>query len=680
MRSKQNFQLMNDIAALEKKISLLIRNRITPEEILDAKGALMDTKDEKTVVMSDHSMYEKYGRLLYLLRTQTVYISRLARNARLVEIEPFLQTVMFTLYGNQYEEDEEHLLLTMFKNVLFDDFSQATSSADLLRANTPLTRMLATYTRRGPGQEYLKKTLGPLLREMTADPKLSYDIDPKKIYEAWVNDYEVREGKKWEGEKSPLPEVCAKFDFVRDAIAERVPLISSVVDHMVQVLASSVDEVPYGIRFICRQIKQLVIQRFPDMDREHVCGAIGGFFMLRFVNPAIATPNAHMLIEGKLSPVQRRNMTIIAKILQNLSNNIAFGGVKEAYMACLNPVLEKNGPILNAFLDSLTKVDDLEQRLMSQYVALTKFGDTTITISLNELYFIHELLWNYREKVFAGIADDEVYKILTSFSKVPEQLPRAENANVEIKLVVISSQEDAQPSVVELEQLYGEVKYQVFKILSKLPQKEFNAFVAKQKSINTTNVMDLLQAIKTWASKSRHQSEIENLTSSAIKKIRTLVAHEVLSFADNLGRLRRDIAGDVRHIPSRIRRTEDAIDQLREVMNSLERARADSDAQMQVYAQYLTNVRVTATKSVAKSKPAKKDQKKAPAEAAPKGPFKFSHTQLVKEGLILGCSLPDRMFVLLSHPCLCMNLHVCLLLLIHVLQFKPFDIRVFCRS
>ena len=31
--SKQNYQLTSDIASLEKKISLLIRNRITPEEI-----------------------------------------------------------------------------------------------------------------------------------------------------------------------------------------------------------------------------------------------------------------------------------------------------------------------------------------------------------------------------------------------------------------------------------------------------------------------------------------------------------------------------------------------------------------------------------------------------------------------------------------------------------------------
>lgn len=33
----------------------------------------------------------------------------------MAEIDILLQTVMFTLYGNQYEGREEHLLLTMFQ-------------------------------------------------------------------------------------------------------------------------------------------------------------------------------------------------------------------------------------------------------------------------------------------------------------------------------------------------------------------------------------------------------------------------------------------------------------------------------------------------------------------------------------------------------------------------------------
>jgi Ras GTPase-activating-like protein IQGAP2/3 len=33
----------------------------------------------------------------------------------MTEIDSLLQTVMFTIYGNQYESREEYLLLTMFQ-------------------------------------------------------------------------------------------------------------------------------------------------------------------------------------------------------------------------------------------------------------------------------------------------------------------------------------------------------------------------------------------------------------------------------------------------------------------------------------------------------------------------------------------------------------------------------------
>jgi hypothetical protein len=41
----------------------------------------------------------------------------------MAEIDALLQTVMFTIYGNQYESREEHLLLTMFQ-VGFDSPSE----------------------------------------------------------------------------------------------------------------------------------------------------------------------------------------------------------------------------------------------------------------------------------------------------------------------------------------------------------------------------------------------------------------------------------------------------------------------------------------------------------------------------------------------------------------------------
>jgi Ras GTPase-activating-like protein IQGAP2/3 len=62
--------------------------------------------DEKT---------QKYGNLLFLLQAEPRHIAHLCRLVSMAEIDALLQTVMFTIYGNQYESREEHLLLTMFQ-------------------------------------------------------------------------------------------------------------------------------------------------------------------------------------------------------------------------------------------------------------------------------------------------------------------------------------------------------------------------------------------------------------------------------------------------------------------------------------------------------------------------------------------------------------------------------------
>jgi len=638
---KTNFQLTTDIAALEKKISLLIKNRLTPEEVLEAKGAIMEVRD-KLVMLSDRTLYERYGRLLYLLRTRTVYLSRLARSIKLTEMDNFLQTVMFTLYGNQYEEDEEHLLLTMFKNVLFDDFNNASAMTEILRANTPLTRMLTTYTRRDPGQQYLKQTLSGILTEVCTDKNCNLEIDPKRIFEAWVNDYEVQQGVAYEGERNPDSNVCMSFSFVKLAIDERIPKLVSIIERIVSTLAQSVDMVPYGIRFICRHIKQLIMAKYPDLTLTQVCGFVGGFFMLRFINPAIATPNAHMLVEQKLDAVARRNVTIIAKILQNLSNNVAFGGVKEAYMEPLNPLMYNSWTMLNAFLDNLTKVQDLEQRLaVDQYMTFTKFSEPIVTISVNELYYIHQLLVKYKDNVFAGLEDDEVQAIINSFPTVPQQVPRTENGNVEIRLITVSNRDDQQPSVLELEQLFNELKYQVFRVMRYLP-------AGSETRFTDTNVMGFLTSVQKWASESGN-GEALSLMNDIMSKLKVLLLHEVLRESDNCSRLRHDFASDVLHIEARMRRTQTTITRLKAVMKQLETAHSFAEQQMSMYRDYLACVRVKATAIQSTSKKDKRKSKSVGDNENEQPEVHLTHAQLVKDGVISGCSLPDKLVSHLSY-------------------------------
>lgn len=130
----------------------------------------------------DDRKLQQYSNLFFLLQSEPRHIAALCRLVSLSEIDTLLQTVMFTLYGNQYESREEHLLLTMFQSVLSAQFETATEFGSLLRANTPVSRMMTTYTRRGPGQSYLKSVLAERINSLIEHKDLNLEINPVKVY------------------------------------------------------------------------------------------------------------------------------------------------------------------------------------------------------------------------------------------------------------------------------------------------------------------------------------------------------------------------------------------------------------------------------------------------------------------------------------------------------------------
>jgi Ras GTPase-activating-like protein IQGAP2/3 len=65
--------------------------------------------------LPDDRKRQAYGNLFHLLQSEPKFIAGLARIVTLGQIDTLLQTVMFTLFGNQYDTREEYLLLSMFQ-------------------------------------------------------------------------------------------------------------------------------------------------------------------------------------------------------------------------------------------------------------------------------------------------------------------------------------------------------------------------------------------------------------------------------------------------------------------------------------------------------------------------------------------------------------------------------------
>jgi Ras GTPase-activating-like protein IQGAP2/3 len=145
--------------------------------------------------------------------------------------------------------------------VLEEEFRLAKSASNLLRANSALTRMMTTYTRRGPGQQYLKKTLTAVLTEITSQSDLILEVNPLKVYEAMINQEEARSGQLSTLNRKPTAEEAAANASVQAIIAPRIKQLTEIADRFISAFIDSIDDVPYGIRWICKQIRQLTKSR-----------------------------------------------------------------------------------------------------------------------------------------------------------------------------------------------------------------------------------------------------------------------------------------------------------------------------------------------------------------------------------------------------------------------------------
>ncbi|KAG0749236.1 hypothetical protein G6F62_000130 [Rhizopus arrhizus] len=428
-QSKKNFMRERDVRFLDARIGLLIQNRIALDEQNEVVCRLEEHEEDDNSHYLDEKRMQQYGNLFYLLQSEPRHIATLCRLVSLAEIDTLLQTVMFTLYGNQYESREEHLLLTMFQNVLAAQFETTTEFASLLRANTPVSRMMTTYTRRGPGQSYLKSLLSDKVNRFLEDKDLNLQINPLKVYEELVENR--LEGFTEDLPKSVTAEVASANPIVQSIIEPRIKTLIEIANGFLTTIIDSLDQIPYGIRWICKQIRSLTKRKYPDASDYAISSLIGGFFFLRFVNPAIVTPQAYMLVDRIPGPNSRITLTLLAKMIQNLANKPTHS--KETYMIPTNSFVEANKKRTNKFLNDLCEVGDFYEQLeMDQYMALSK-KDITISITPNEIYNTLALIQQHID-VLAPKETEHLHILLSEIGTVPIQVPRKENKAFELPL------------------------------------------------------------------------------------------------------------------------------------------------------------------------------------------------------------------------------------------------------
>ncbi|KAI9822308.1 MAG: glyceraldehyde-3-phosphate dehydrogenase 1 [Pycnora praestabilis] len=621
-QSKKNFVLEKDVRYLDSRIALLIQNRMALEEQNEVASHLDDAADIQEGFFPNDEKTQKYGNLLFLLQSEPRHIAHLCRLVTMAEIDSLLQTVMFTIYGNQYESREEHLLLTMFQSVLTYQFDNTPEYSSLLRANTPVSRMMTTYTRRGPGQSYLKVVLAERINSLIEVKELDLEINPLKVYERMIAQIEEDTGSLPASlPKGVTAEQAAENAQVQAIIEPRLTMLMEIANLFLTTIIEGLEETPYGIRWICKQIRSLSKRKYPDAQDQIICTLIGGFFFLRFINPAIVTPRSYMLIDKTPAEHHRRTLTLIAKMLQNLANKPSYA--KEPYMAKLQPFIHHNKERVNKFMLDLCEVQDFYETLeMDNYVALSK-KDLELSITLNEVYATHSLL----EKHSAEIAKDEnshLKLLLQDLGPAPAQLPRKENRAINLPLFskweTAIDDLTAALDITQEEVYFMEAKSTFVQIMRSLPQHS----KVMRRPLRLDNVAEA-------AATRQHDAIMVRKGIRAMELLSQLQELGVIDKSDYFGLLRDEVEQELVHLGSLKEKVVEESKKLDEVFRTIRDHNSYLVGQLETYKSYLHNVR---SQSEGKQRKQQKQQVL--------GPYKFTHQQLEKEGVIQKSNVPDN--------------------------------------
>ena len=324
--------------------------------------------------ISDVAVAEKYEELLEILTHGTTLATAVSKACPSQELDE-LTISLLSIY--EARERTFELIEALVKQEIEDTENES----ELLRRTCMATKILSMYAK-WKGQDYLKQVLRKVIeRLMITANDLNLEMDPERV------------GSKDELKKNAL-QLCVVSRVFIDDICE------------------SSKYMPTSFRKICSIISQAVVVRF----KEAKYTAVGAFIFLRFFCPAIVAPDVEGLTSSPPSKEMRRGLLLIAKIIQNLANNVLFGA-KEAYMFPLNDFLAENINRVTAFLREIS-VPPKSRDPLEVPAESFDFGSCVA---------LHRFLYDHRDQVRQRLLSLERRDLVRS----PGEAPRARSPILE---------------------------------------------------------------------------------------------------------------------------------------------------------------------------------------------------------------------------------------------------------
>ncbi|XP_073536253.1 ras GTPase-activating-like protein IQGAP2 isoform X2 [Phyllobates terribilis] len=434
---RSNAQLEKDLSLMDIKIGLLVKNRITLQDVVShskklnkkSKGQVeemltVDKQGIKGLSKEKRKKLEAYQHLFYLLQTNPTYLAKLIFQMPQNKSTKFMDTVIFTLYNYASNQREEYLLLKLFETALQEEIkSKVDQIQDIVTGNPTVIKMVVSFNRGARGQNTLRQLLAPVVKEIIEDKSLIINTSPVEVYKAWVNQLETATG-----EASKLPydvttEQALSHPEVVSKLESSIQSLRTVTDKVLQSIFSSLDLIPYGMRYVAKVLKNSLHEKFPDATEDELLKIVGNLLYYRYMNPAIVAPDGFDIIDmtagGQIHSDQRRNLGSVAKVLQHAASNKLFDG-ENAHMSSMNGYLSQTYQKFRKFFQAACEVPEPEEKFnIDEFSDLITLSKPVIYISIEEIINTHSLLLEHQDAISPD-HNDILHELLEALGTVPD--------------------------------------------------------------------------------------------------------------------------------------------------------------------------------------------------------------------------------------------------------------------
>lgn len=358
---RQNEMADQYITQLDIKIALLVKNKITLDEVIKHQrhfgghvGSLLsntdisskDPFDLKALNKTSRRKLEHYQELFFILQTHPQYLARLFRTLREhataeKECERTKHLIM-GLFGYAQKRREEYYLVKLIVRSLKEEIDAASSLDDYLRTNCFFNKLFVASVKSPRDRKFMRDVLGALVKENFIDNSaLDLESDPMQIYRSAINNEELRTGQTSRRNPNVQREEAIRDPETRATFIHHMQDLRDIADQLFLCLEEKLHRMPFGVRFIAQQLYEQLLARFKEEEPGNILQLVGQWVWRNYLQPALTEPEKHGVVDRALTQEQKRNLGEVSKVLSQAASGKEFGG-ENVYLQPLNTYIKES--------------------------------------------------------------------------------------------------------------------------------------------------------------------------------------------------------------------------------------------------------------------------------------------------------------------------------------------------